>query len=210
MRRFVCIPFAVVALLVAPVSALAGNILLGAGSLFSADDLTRIQTDKGVLEFLDLRATNGMSVDGALAAYGGFRWVNEPEATALFDAFGIVYASAYNTDTPLVHSPGAPERFVAYLGTALPGLANSLGFIDDRWSVGQFWTYACVGPSCSYGGFTSNRWGFPGMYVVPPYQGFGVFLVRDAPPSGVPDSASTLLLFATGLGGLGVLRLRLH
>ena len=198
-RHLATIAFLWVGVISTPTPAAAEPVLLGSGTLFSNGDLTRISTDAGVLSFLDLSATAGLSVDAAVNSYSasGFRWATGAEVAALFQAFGITYAAAPGTLTPLGASPDSAANFVSYLGATL-GTTTSLGWIDDLTSGGLH-TYACLGPLCAPGGLTLNTTAF-----WPTEPEIGVFLVSNA----VTPEPTSVLLLTTGLVGIGVRRWR--
>ena len=198
-----------VVLTATPVSAAA--LLLGTGTLDNADDLTRIQTGSGnVLEFLDLTATDGLSVASALATYStdGFRWADDTEIAPLLEAFGISYAIQPLSLTVLGGVGGGNNtNFVNYLDRTTTSSAGdaSIGWIDAL-NTATDHSFMCVGPGCFSGGFTFNatNQGWPSD------QDIGVFLVRDgADAVPVPEPASlTLLGLGLSLAGMAGRRWR--
>src|SRR5262245_55731548 len=123
------------------------GVLLGAGTLNNTDDLTRIQVGASTWEFLDLTATDNLSVAAALTAYSGagFHWATGAEVAQLYSAFGITYSSAADTVVSLGASDASRASFVGYLGvTAFENAA--LGFIDDL-TTADHHTYSCIAVS---------------------------------------------------------------
>ena len=105
------------ACLLAVTPSLAAPVLLGAGTLDTANDLTIIQNGNQILEFLDLTPTQGESVAGALSRYSGFRWATGSEVATLYSAFGFGYASFERTYAILNVSTDAARDFVDYLSS---------------------------------------------------------------------------------------------
>ena len=182
--------------------ALAVPVLLGNGTLNTADDLTVIQNGSQTLQFLDLTSTAGMSVANALAAYSGagFHWATGGEVAQLFQAFGITYVSSPQVVSNLNLAVGAATAINAYIGITTFG-TGSLGWIDD-YTTDDFHTYACIGETrCNPRGFVSNVAAFwPVVNIV------GVYLVRDS--AAVVSEPASALLVGLGVLGIGVVRRR--
>jgi hypothetical protein len=169
--------------------------LLGNGTLNVADDLTLIDDNGTVLEFLDLTFTVNQTIDEAVTAYAGdgFGFATDDDITALLDAFGTVYQFSPFTYVDLGATAGSRSSFVSYLGVT-SGNA-SLGWFDATGAGGNPYTYLCMAISgCGPLSFVNNQFDPPNSLV-------GVFLVRTVP---VP---AAVWLFGSGLLGLvGVAR----
>lgn len=194
--RFACLGTVLFAVSSASYSA----ILLGNGTLNAPNDLTRIQSNAGVLEYLDLTTTSGQTVAQATSMFGssGFRWAGGAEIAELFSAFGITYASNPGGIALLGISAGTSNSFVSFLGkTAFPDA--SFGWFND--GDGGFNSYICIGTDCNSNGFVLRD----ASFVSAPSPGFGVYLVRDG-VSAVPENGSWISM----LIGLAVLTARLR
>lgn len=198
--------FAGCLLIAAATSAKAAGLLLGSGTLDAPGDLTRVQIGSNTLEFLDLTATVGQTVEAAVAAYSsrGFHWANGTEVSDLFSAFGIIYAIRPNAVVDLGASPASRASFVSYLGSTTPSISLSDGYINDLVG-GGFYTYGviCGGSTgCSPLSFvnnTDNSTWWPSLSIA------GTFLARVSP---VPEPSSAVLLVLGATGVFGIRRLR--
>jgi hypothetical protein len=188
-----------------PVPALAGSVVLGSRTLWASNDLTAIDTGGTVREWLDLSVTDGMGVSGALDMYGGlgFTWATGAEVAELYSAFGINYAISAGQRLSLQARADAMEQFVGYFGFTtrddpLLRPVGALGWINDL-SGAKSMTYSCLSVSggCSPFSFVDNVTG-PSFW--PKSDRIGVYMVRDAPHS-VPEPA-TLALVLMGAGAV--------
>lgn len=177
--------------------------LLGTGTLNVADDLTIIGIGGGAtLEFLDLTPTSGLTIAGALSTYSGngFSWANGAQVSELYSAFGFSYSILANNFIDLGVTAGQAASFMSYLGTTRPD--GALAFIDDL-TGGGFYTYSCISVDlCSPNSFNRNS-----TFITPPWDGIGVFLVREGREGTVTEPA-TLGLLGVGLAGVGLMRRR--
>jgi len=188
----------------------ANGVLVGNGSLFHPNDLTRIRVGSDIVEFLDLTSTAGLSVASALAAYAGsgFHWANGNDMAELVSAFGMSYSiNPGGISADLGGSEAQRTSFVSYLGT--PGIkdyTNNTGWLDDH-STQTMHSYLCVGfVGCGKVNGGGGAFVAQTSQVWPAGPYFGVYLVRTAPP--VPES-STLSMLLPGLAAiLGTRRLR--
>ena len=182
--------------------------LIGNGTFNFYHDLTRIEDNGTVLEFLDLRFTTGLTEAQALATYGsggglngGFTVATAAQVASLFDAFGIVYSFDPNGGAALNPSASAITSFTTYLSITADG-SSSLGDFDTSGSGGLDHSYFCIGVDCNFfgvtGGFVSN---FSGLGA--PDLLIGITLVRTG--SAATPLPGALPLFASGLGALGLL-----
>jgi hypothetical protein len=170
------------------------SLLIGAGTLNSADDLTIVQTSSGeVLEWLDLSVTKGMTVSDAVSTYqeDEFRWATGNDVTELYGAFGFTYSITYMGAHDLGIDAATAQNFVDYLGTTLS--SSALGWVDDL-NIGTYHTHDCIGIDCNPTGFLIN---VPTFW--PSNHSLGVYLVRNV--SAVPIPAA-VWLFGSGLLGL--------
>jgi len=190
------------------------------------DGLITIDTSSQ-LEWLDLTATNGISVVDVANGYGGyfndgFRYATQDEVLGLYTNAGI---TGFNT-SPFYHTSSLVENFdSADLLISLIGCTSTCEDIPDSYPYG-------FRPVLSgFYGATPNATNFESTYVYSSYvsmqissslfpdqngtaaaaignmsaiaegsyQGYGSFLVRDASSVSEP---STWLLF--GLGMLGI------
>jgi len=195
--RFILITTALVAFTFAPSAPSRAATLLGSGTFNVAGDLTRIDDGGNALEFLDLSVTVGQSEAAALAAYGsaGFTLATAGQVAALFDAFGIVYNFVPNSYVELGASVSASTNLVNYLGvTSAPN--GTLGHFDTSGSTGNARSYFCIAHCNPSTGFVNNL-------NLAPNVSIGITLVRNSVEA-TPIPAA-LPLFASGLGGLGLL-----
>jgi hypothetical protein len=186
-----------------PVPAAASSVLLGSRTLSASNDLTAIETGGTVREWLDLSVTDGMSVTGALDAYGGlgFTWATGAEVADLYSAFGINYAISAGQRLSLQARADAMEQFVSYFGFTTrddPFLrpVGALGWINDL-SGATSMTYSCLSVSggCSPFSFVDNVTG-PSFW--PRSDRIGVYMVRDAPHSVAEPATLALVLMGAG------------
>ncbi len=189
-------------------------VLLGSGTLNTANDLTVVQNGTVNYEFLDLTATYGLSVASSVGLYGGsgFHWANGADMTVLLGAFNIAYGHfpggglyAPTSLNPLVSVNAIDAANLAtFLGKA-PGVNGALGWIDEDTSLTNH-TYICTGDACTPKIFLQQGQPFwPAVSII------GTFLVRNydtAPPQSSVPVPGALALFSLGLAGLGVMRRR--
>jgi hypothetical protein len=115
---------------------------VGYDTLYNANDLTVIDDNGTLLDFLDLPLTQGTTVSGALGAYGnaGFAVATYDQLLLLFGAFSITNApttllEGNNNFSPTVSSVNS---FNQALGVTLAA-DGSLGSFDR--GQGQFGFY---------------------------------------------------------------------
>lgn len=177
--------------------------LIGSATLNGPGDLTVIDDNGTIFEFLDLSATDGLSVTAALAANPGFALATETEVTALFGAFGIAYAftpgpgTFDTTDISGSVTDAEATLFMNTLGLTLVDASGqaSVGFYADR-AGNQPLSRFCISIGrCAFGSFTQEYGG------AVPNASTGVTLVREAVAIPLPASAA-LLLTGLGLGAL--------
>ncbi|MGF1447735.1 MAG: VPLPA-CTERM sorting domain-containing protein [Pikeienuella sp.] len=184
--------------LAAAASGAGAATLVGTATLNTPDDLTVIDDNGTILEFLDLSATDGLSVAAALAANPGFSVADQDQVAALFDAFGFEYAfnAGQFTDLPTLDAAEG-TAFRDTLG-ATGGSASrrlSLGHYTDSAANNSF-VYFCISESDGVCvpdslGFTNDIDFSSGNSEI------GTTLVREAAVVPLPAGAVLLL---TGLG----------
>jgi hypothetical protein len=186
-------------------SAASSATLLADGTLNSAGDLTRIEDGGVILEFLDWSVTRGMSVTSALASYSGagFAVANETQMSALFDAFGMIYAFSAGESVNLTASGNVTDAeataFTATVGTTSQN-ASLATYVDA--TANSPFVYLCVSlGTCIPSSFSRDADLSTGN------QFLGIALVRTAPVEVIPLPAALPLLLA-GLGGLGLMARR--
>lgn len=191
----------------ATISSLAcsSGVLLQDASLYEKDDLTVIRDGSVSYQFLDLTATNDLSVGDAIAKYSadGFHWASPVEMSSLLSAFGFEYKSAPSASVQLGRADGASwtpatwasasTSFVAHLGFR-PFHYWATGFVDDQLTPGHS-TWLYINPLGL--AYTSNEYTAFQQYNV------GTFLVREMPA--VPEPATTTLMLSA-LAVFGVIR----
>jgi hypothetical protein len=167
--------------------------LLGTGTLDTVDDLTIIQTSSGqVLEWLDLSATAGMTVEVAEDMYqaDGFAWATGNEVAELYDAFNISYSAFSSSVVDLNVDDATAQNYINYLGIT-DSQNGSMGWLDDLTTT-LLHTYSCISvSSCNPDSFVYNT-----VSYWPDDAAVGVFLVRVVP---IP---AAVWLFGSGLIGL--------
>ena len=128
--------------------------LLADGTYQNANDLTRIDNGGTVLEFLDLTATQGLSLISNLATFqsAGFSVATDTQVSALFSAFGITYNFVPNGFVVLSAAPGRAE-FISHLGGTVAGNTASMG----QFIAPGFGSYFCISTGgCPSGSFVYN------------------------------------------------------
>lgn len=182
--------------LIASTGASAG-VLLGNGTLDTANDLTLVQAGAKTYAFLDLNLTTNWTQAEALARYGaqGFAVATDVHLRELFGSFGFEYGSTKDGTFTLDISRSQVESFNSYLSG--PRSAYSMGsFIDT--SHGQSWSCISIN-SCNPASSVSNTDYSDGFVFA------GVYLVRQA--GDVPEPASFALI-GLGVAGLAAARRR--
>jgi hypothetical protein len=132
------------------------SLLIGAGTLNSADDLTIVQTGSGeILQWLDLSVTKGMTVSDAVSTYqeDEFHWATGNDVAELYGAFGFTYSITYMGAQDLEVDAATAQNFVDYLGTTLS--SSALGWVDDL-NIGTYHTHDCIGIDCNPTGFLGS------------------------------------------------------
>ncbi|NIZ59840.1 hypothetical protein DL239_02490 [Sedimentitalea sp. CY04] len=181
-------------LMVGSIGPASSATLMESGTLFSTDDLTRIDDSGTVLEFLNLSRSDGQTISSAVAAHSsyGFAYANSAQVTALLSAFGSTWNG--NTSSSIVDAgtnTAQEANIISHLGVTFG--SSTLGYFGDTN------TAFCFGINCGYGGWVGNWSNNPHSYG-------GVTMVRV---SAVPLPAGLPLLLA-GLGALGFMRKRRH
>jgi len=184
-------------LLTSPASA--ATAFVGTATLTAANDLTVVSDGTNTLQFLDLTATYGLTVEASVSAYSaqGFRLASGGEVSTLFAAFNIVYGFKTNGLYVLGANPTDTASLADLLGRdSVSGAA--IGWLDDHTTSFRT-TYACLS-GCSNDSFINHA----SIKVAHPQ--IATFLVRDV-ATAVPEP-STLVLFGAALAGLVVVRKR--
>ena len=167
------------------------GVLLGTATLEKPDDLTRVASHGGALEFLDLTSTLGWTLDDALFGYAphGFRVANGDEMRELFGAFGITYVITADYMAELPSSPKHSAALVDYVGATWNGASFGMSYEPAR----SMLIFSCI---------SAVDCGEPPNYVAMEDYNYGnellgVYLVRDAAlPVPLP---ATLPLIGIGL-----------
>jgi hypothetical protein len=177
------------------------GVILADGTLNSAGDLTRIDTEGSIFEFLDLTTTQGLTAASASATYAadGFEVASFANLVDLFDSFGFTGAVL----------PGLGG--ISFLsGGDVAGLGSHLGLTAGSWSIGTFdngtgdlASFCFDTPSlCGADAVIGNFDVFNGA------PNAGILMARTiGAPAAVPEP-SAIALFSLGLFGLGLVRRR--
>ena len=190
-------------------------LLLGLGvhtanaALIDQGDIT--YDDVNNTEWLDLSLTDGMSFDAAMAAYSADGWTiaTESEYQAMFDSHFIGFDDGGASYLQVANGTALADQ--ASVFTALFGLVYENATLGASASYGLYLENTPDGDLARLGGMyhgstvTNIHRDNNGDYSVYGADGFanaGIFLVRAA---SVPE-ASTLVMFAIGLLGLGFSR----
>ena len=183
------------------------TVLLGNGTLNTSNDLTRFQVNNKILEFLDLTATAGVTVDIAVATYApaGFHWANGSEMSDMLKAFGITYSiNPGGLSGQLGGSNAQRASYISYFGTpGITGDTANVGWVDDH-TTSSLHTYLCVGvvgcgtTNGAGGSFVNST---ANTTIWPKFFFYGTYLVRSVPVAAVPEPSTYL----TMLAGLAIL-----
>lgn len=199
--------FAAAICLLAPTGAAAAG-LLGEATYLNADDLTVIEADGRYFEFLDIRATDGVSVADALDLYGldGFRTALPGDVANLFDAFGFAYVDAPGSYAELSVTEAQATAFVDMLGRSRRTGNSTLGVFEDPAGENGGHSYFCISTSgCTPLNFVTDT------DLSGAGDGHGAVLLRETttppPPPPIPAPAAAPLLLG-GLCALAALRRR--
>lgn len=177
------------------------------GSLDGLINLTRIDTGSTTLEFLNLSATNNMSIADAENAFSasGFFAASIIQASELFDAFGFSGVTLPNIGGTSLFSGGDAAALASQVGFTIPGFASvSIARFDNGEGGAASFCASATGFVCGFDLGIDNAGS-----VTDADSSTGVLLVRSESVAPVPLPASAPLLLL-GLGALRVTRRRFN